>query len=92
MCGRQRQAADLARAAIQDVKKYSLAFFYTHWLAVAEHSSIDGEGVVTTLYPFGIPLASDAFMALSPASFRAFTLAEGERKSMSISPPRLKVG
>src|ERR1700722_18128381 len=57
----QRQAADLARAAIQDVKKYSLAFFYTHWLAMAEHSSIDGEGVVADLVPLRHPFGPRRF-------------------------------
>src|ERR1035437_2616337 len=39
-----------------------------------------------------MPLASDACIADSPRSWRAFTRVAGDRKSMAISPPRLKVG
>ena len=34
-----------------------------------------------TSYPFGTPLASDAFIADSPASFKALSFAAGARKS-----------
>jgi hypothetical protein len=36
-----------------------------------------------------MPLASEAFMAVSPESFSSFTVAAGARKSMAMSPPRL---
>ena len=45
----QREAANLCRAAIQDVKQHPLAPLHAHRFAVSEHSSVDREGTVANL-------------------------------------------
>src|ERR1700733_9790509 len=58
---RQRQAADLARTSIQDVKKNTLALFYPDRIAMAEHTSIDGERVIPDLISLGHALGKRRF-------------------------------
>jgi len=57
----KRKTATLSRAAIQNVKQDPLARFHAHRLTVAEHSSIDGEGIVADLVPVRYALGQRCF-------------------------------
>ena len=70
----KREAANLGGAAVEDVEEDALALFDADGLAVAEHASVDGEGIVADFEAVGMPLASEAFIvALALESLSACT-------------------
>ena len=89
---RQREAANLGGAAIEDVEEHALAGLDADGVAEPSIRPLMVKEPYPTSKPWGMPLASEAFMAASPAPLSSGTVAEGDRKSMAISPPRLKEG
>src|SRR5664279_4214087 len=48
---RQEKTSNLAGTAVQDVEQDTFALLHSNWLTVAEHLSINREGVVANLIP-----------------------------------------
>ena len=88
----QREAANLGGAAVEHVEEHALALFYADRFAVAEHSAVDGEGVVADFVTVRRCLWRARRSWRFAGSLSAATVAAGDRKSIAISPPRLSVG
>ena len=64
---RERKAANLGRAAVDDVKQHALAGLHANRIAVAEHPAVDREGAVADFVPVGhAPCERGAALPLRP--------------------------
>src|ERR1700730_18426732 len=69
---RQRQAPNLGRAAIQNMKEHAFTLFHPHRLAVAQHATIDGEITIAHFVAVWHPLRKRGFHRGLASRFQFF--------------------